>query len=106
MINWVSLAFNTLWILGLSGLLATLSVVSFVSQTRGKRFRQVFNQPGYEISLNASLILLCLGLAGGARTSWERTIWLVLAGFWGIQIGLGLRRLKTTPEFSDKGSGH
>jgi hypothetical protein len=75
MIDWVNLGFNSLWILGLSLVLAVTSMMYYHSRSHGKSFREVWNTPRYQRGLNIGLTLFSLGLLGTAQPLPEKIIW-------------------------------
>lgn len=98
MIDWVNLAANALWIIALSLALAVLSFASWEAKVGGERLRVVLSRPRWELALNLAGALFCLGLAATSDKMWEQALWLVLAGLYLFQIGLGVwkRRRKAS----------
>ena len=79
---------NSLWVLGLSVLLAALSWSSWAASEEKVRFRAVLRRPGIQRVIDAGLLLFCAGLAATARTWWERILWGTLAVAWGVNAWL------------------
>ncbi|MGD2205709.1 MAG: hypothetical protein PVH17_02920, partial [Anaerolineae bacterium] len=79
MINWWGLFHNSLWIVGLAGALAALSVASYQARVQQIRLRQKLNEPGFQVPFNACLSLFCLGLLFSGQSWWEKAIWALLA---------------------------
>jgi len=77
MIDFLSLAANALWILGLALILAALSWAYWIAAQENVRFRVARALDG--------------GLAATARTGWEHVLWGVLAGVWAL-LAIGLAR--------------
>ena len=91
MINWQSVIFNSLWILGLAVLLAALSYHYWVASVNKRPLREQFSQPDFLRLLWVALLLVCLGLAGTSQQNWEMIVWGVLALFALVNIA-GLSR--------------
>ncbi len=87
MIDWLDLAFNSLWVIALALALAVLSFASWEAKVGGERLRDVLSRPRWEFTLNLAGALFCLGLAATSDKIWERVVWLVLAGLYLFQIG-------------------
>ncbi len=79
LIDWVGAGFSALWILGLSVNLAALGMADYHRARTGHRLREVWSEPGYQLTHNAGMMLVCFGLIGSARASWEQIIWGALA---------------------------
>lgn len=86
-----SLIDNALWIVGLAGLLATLSYMAWYRSARGWRWKRVFSLPRMLIPLSVSLELFSIGLAINGITAvqpapwWETTAWSILALLFAMQ---------------------
>jgi hypothetical protein len=91
---------NSLWVLGLSVLLATLSWSSWASSEEKVRFKAVLRRPGIRRLIDVGLLLFCAGLAATARTWWERILWGALAVAWGVQ---GWLTGQKKPEANEEG---
>ncbi len=81
MIPWRSLLINSLWILGLTVLLADLSFHYWLAQAEGTGLRRQFQRPGFQKAAWLGLGLLTLGLAGTSDRAWETALWVLLALF-------------------------
>ena len=81
MVDWLSLAFNALWVTGSALLLAVLSISNWIARASGKRLRDQLTQPRQQVMLALSGQLFSAGMLGTATILWERIIWglLVLA---------------------------
>jgi hypothetical protein len=79
---------NSLWILGLTVLLAALSWARWIAYTEQSRLRTVLKQPSIQMILDTGLFLFCAGLAATGRTWWEHVLWGVLAAAWVVQAWL------------------
>lgn len=88
MIDWTSLALNTLWILGLAVLLASLSAAYYHSQSHHLPLRRTLSQPPYQLATSLGLLLFSAGLAATSTALLERLLWLLLTLAWVVQIVL------------------
>ncbi len=79
MIDWYSVGFGALWILGLGLVLAALSFASYLASQRKRRFRQALEMPACRIMIGLGLVFFCLGQTGSVSAAWERILWAVLA---------------------------
>jgi hypothetical protein len=86
MIDWASLAFNGLWVLGAAVVLAALSFSYYEAQRRGERLRAQLAAPGFQVWLSAGLVLISLGLALFGPHWWERVLWSLLCAMSGWQL--------------------
>ena len=81
MIDWYLVFTSSLWIFGLSIVLAAFSYHHWLAgETRG-RLREQFREPSWIMSFSAGMVLVGagFGLSEGARW-WERVVWLIIAG--------------------------
>jgi len=85
MIDWNSLAANSLWIIGCAAALATLSYASWKASLKGIKMCTILTDHQYQIVLNLSGILFCLGLAATSDANWEIFIWILLAVLFAAQ---------------------
>jgi hypothetical protein len=86
MIDWVNLAANSLWILGLALALAALSYASWQASLAREKLRTRLGQPGTQTVLNLAGVLFCAGLAASSVRMWEIVVWVVLAVLFLAQI--------------------
>ncbi len=86
MIDWWGVAYNLLWILGLTGGLAALSMASYRARTQEVPLRQEVSAPGFQLPFNAAMVLFCLGLLFSGRSWWEMAIWGLLAALFAGQL--------------------
>ncbi len=75
MIDWASLVFNALWVLGAAVILSVLSYASYEARRRGERLRTRLAVPGFQAWLSVGLALISLGLALIGPRWWERVLW-------------------------------
>lgn len=92
---------NSLWILGLAALLATLSWAHWVASTEKTRLRTILRRPPIRRILDLGLVLFCAGLAATSRTWWERALWGLLAAAWTVQAWLAGRSKTNASEGND-----
>jgi len=86
MIDWVSVGFGTLWVLGLGIVTATISFAYYLASQNNQRFKRVMEIPACHFMINLGLILFCVGVAGGVSEVWERLLWAVMALMFMFQI--------------------
>jgi multisubunit Na+/H+ antiporter MnhB subunit len=79
-IDWAGLAFNALWVVGTSIILAALSFFHYEAQRQGERLRVYLQAPRFQTWLFLGLLLICLGLALLGPRWWERVVWGLLCG--------------------------
>jgi hypothetical protein len=91
LIDWRLVLFSALWIVGLALLLAAFSFADYAAHERHTRTRAVLAEPGYQLAVNAGLVLFCLGLSGRVRAGWETALWIVLASAFTYQGALAWR---------------
>lgn len=92
MIDWVSVGFGGLWILGLGIVTASLSYAYFLAGQQKRGFRQALEMPVFRMIISLGLALFCLGWIGSASVLWERLAWTVLALIFSLQAWLAARR--------------
>lgn len=78
MIDWINVGFGALWIIGLSILLAALSIAEYQRTTESISWRAALKKRGFQIALNAGLMLFCFGWVGMTREVWEQVAWSLL----------------------------
>jgi hypothetical protein len=78
MIDWLSLFWNSLWVLGSAVILAVLSYHHWLAHEQGVRWRAQLETAAFQRPFWAGFSLIALGLAGTSPTWWETTLW---AGF-------------------------
>jgi hypothetical protein len=69
---------NSLWIVGLSLLLATVSWASWAASVEALRFRTVLARRAPRRAWCLGTALFCAGMAATGRAWWERGLWGVL----------------------------
>jgi hypothetical protein len=92
MINWQSLFFNSLWILGLSLLLAAFSYNAWLAAENDRKLRMQLSRPGFIRWVWTAVLLISIGLLGVSQQLWEIILWAVMALISVVNIGLLSRK--------------
>jgi hypothetical protein len=79
MVDWLGVATNSVWILGLALVLAVLSYADWSAYTTRQRLRVVLGRAAFRMALWSGLTLFCAGVALSGGRWWERILWGVLA---------------------------
>jgi cytochrome c biogenesis protein CcdA len=79
MIDWYSVGFSALWILGLGLVVAALGFAYYLAGQQKQRFRQALEIPACRIVIDLGLVFFALGWTGSVSSTWERIVWAVLA---------------------------
>jgi hypothetical protein len=85
MIDWYSVGFGALWILGLGLVTTALSFANYLVSQQKRRFKQALAMPSCRIMIDLGLVFFCLGWAGSVSVVWERLLWAVLALIFAVQ---------------------
>lgn len=101
MIDWIGLASNALWILGLTVGLATLSYASWQAAIHKEKFRATLKRIPIQIALNMAGLLFSAGLAATSDAMLEIVLWVVLALAFAAQVML----LEITRRRGESGQG-
>ena len=97
MIDWVNVALNALWILGLSTILAAFSYHHWLAGETSRRLRDVLAQPSWKLPFTVGMVLTCVGFGYGlAEPWWARTLWTALAIACGGHLVIVLRQSRKT----------
>ena len=75
MIDWINVGFGALWIIGLSVILATVSIAEYQQITESISWRAALKRRGFQIAFNVGLMLFCFGWAGMMHEVWEQVVW-------------------------------
>jgi hypothetical protein len=78
MIDWLNLAANALWIVGLALALATMSLASWQAQRTKEKLRTRLAQPAMQTALSLAGALFCIGQAGASQGILLIVLWAVL----------------------------
>lgn len=73
------LLFNSMWVLGLSIVVAAASLRQFEAHYEGITFRQALQTPKFQFWLWLGLTLATIGFAGNADLLWEQLVWFTLS---------------------------
>lgn len=79
MIDWIFVSLNAMWIVGLSLVLASLSMAFFIASDQNIKLSKVFERKGYTLMLYLGLTLSCIGIGCLVGAWWERFLWGFLA---------------------------
>jgi multisubunit Na+/H+ antiporter MnhB subunit len=94
MIDWYSVGFSALWILGL-GLVATaFSFANYQAEQQRQRFRQALKIPACRIMIALGLVFFALGWTGSVSRTWERIVWVFLALLFAVQTWQAIKARK------------
>ena len=88
MINWYSLAANSLWIFAVALAFSVLSIARWEAVTQGESLRETLKSFRWQIKLHISGAFFCAGLAATSDLLWERILWIIMFTWMIIQIGL------------------
>ena len=88
MIDWMGVATNSLWLLGLAVALAVFSYADWDAQHTRRRRCDVLGQVTFHLLLWSGLTLFCVGVALAMRGGrwWERLLWGVLAVMAAVEV--------------------
>ncbi len=76
MIDWAFVLVHSLWILGLSVMLATFSFHDWLRRESGRSFRLQAQDPAFSLPMYTGLWLVALGLVSMSSFAWwERIFW-------------------------------
>lgn len=76
-IDWFSVAINSLWILGLAILLASFSYQYWLATEEKRPLRGQLSTPAFQRTVWLSLTLIGVALAVTSQTGWERVLWTI-----------------------------
>jgi hypothetical protein len=81
-IDWWMVGTNSLWVLGLSILLAAFSYHSWLATEIARPRRDAFDTRSWRLAFAGGMMLTCAGwgLSQG-RAWWDRTLWTLLAAW-------------------------
>jgi len=88
MIEWYNLFANAIWIFALALVLAMISFARWEALSQGMKLREVLSLPAWQIKLNITGGIFCIGLALTSAKTWEQALWGVMAVLFGVQIWL------------------
>ena len=79
MIDYGKVLSTTIWILGLSVVLATISFARYESVKEKINIKKYINKRNYNVSLVIGFILFCVGIALSDPRWWAKVLWIILA---------------------------
>ncbi len=79
LIDWVGVAKNALWIMGLAVMLAAFSYTDWWAATHQERLRSALGAPRFQTPFNLGLTIFAAGLASTSSAWWEIGAWSVLS---------------------------
>jgi hypothetical protein len=77
MIDWLSVLFNALWVMGGALILAAFSHTHWLAGVRRVSLRRLLNTPHFQLPFTVGLTLISLGLLFLASTWLERGLWAI-----------------------------
>lgn len=93
MIDWWIVATNSLWILGLSILLAAFSYHDWLAKELAKPRRDLFKERSWRLPFTGGMVLTCAGWGlSQAVVWWDRTLWAILAAWFAWDFVREVRR--------------
>ncbi len=92
LIDWWGVFRNSLWIMGLSVMLAAVSYADWWAKERKIRFREAISAPSIWSAFSAGLFLFCTGLSLCSDRWWERALWAAFALWFACDAVISLRR--------------
>ena len=98
MVDWASLAFNGLWLLGAAVILTAFGFSCYAAEGRAKPLRTRLSAPGFQLPLALGLSLISLGAALLASFWWECLVWGLLCLTSVGQLWAGWRRKERRKE--------
>jgi hypothetical protein len=84
MIDWYSVGFSALWIVGLGIVTAGLSLANYLANKHNIRFRQAFEISACKTKIGLGMVCFCAGQAG-VSVFWGRLVWIALVLFFIVQ---------------------
>jgi len=75
MVDWASLAFNGLWVLGAAVILAAFGFSCYEAERQAEPLRTRLSAQGFQLPLAMGMFLISLGAALLASPWWERLLW-------------------------------
>ncbi len=92
LIDWRMVAFSSLWVFGLSIVLATLGFANDEASRRRERLLARLRRPGYQAAIDAGTTFFCLGMLGSSGAVWEMALWGLFGGAFAVDAVAALRR--------------
>ncbi len=85
MIDWLGVATNGLWVLGLAGMLAVWSYFEYFATSRDQPVSQLLKARAFTQSFSWAVAIFCVGVAASGGSWWQRLGWVMLAILSGVQ---------------------
>jgi hypothetical protein len=85
MIDWLGVATNGMWVLGLTGMLAVWSYFEYFAKSHGQPVRQLLKVRAFIQSFSWAIAVFCAGVSASGGSWWQRLAWAVLAVLFGVQ---------------------
>jgi len=102
LIHWQMVFTSSLWILGLSVIVASFSYHRWLAGERGASLRQPFPEPSWSVSFATGMALVCAGFGLGRDVAWwERGLWLALTLSFGWQLVQAIRATRRATRGAD-----
>jgi hypothetical protein len=92
LIDWRMVAFASLWVFGLSIVVATLGFANHEATRRRERLLARLRRPGSQAALDVGATFFCLGMLGSSGAVWEMALWGLLGGAFAVDAVAALRR--------------
>ena len=87
MIDWRFVAVHSLWIVGLSIVLAAFSYHNWLRHELGRTLREQWREPGWRLPHFAGVWLVAVSVVLMPATPWwARALWAMLAVIWGRDV--------------------
>lgn len=102
LIDWLGLARNALWILGLSIVLAAWSYAVWWAPVSHHGLRRALARAAFQAPFNIGLLLFSVSLAWGSTRLWERLAWIALSVAFAWQVFLAVRSNRADTETSSQ----
>ncbi|MGC9398276.1 MAG: hypothetical protein ACP5HM_03990 [Anaerolineae bacterium] len=96
MIDWWGVFSNSLWVLGLSVLLAAWSMAYYDARRTNRKTLQLLGEGAYSWAVTVGLMLFCAGLALTEDRLWAQILWGVLGLAFLVDQVLRWQNAKTT----------
>lgn len=91
MVTGIGVLLNSLWILGLSGVLATISYMDWLRKERSWSWRIITQTAAFLFPFSLSMLITCIGIGASgwygtpSQPFWQTLLWLVLAVLFAMQ---------------------
>jgi hypothetical protein len=86
MIDWGSLAANSLWVVGCALGLAAFSYTSWQASRSGRKLSAQLKRPQSKVSFSLAGIFFCAGLSLTADAGWMQILWAAMGGLFVLKL--------------------